>query len=124
MKILRMLCWRALALLSLALGLIGVVLPGLPTVPFVLLSAFAAGKGWPAFEDWLLAHPRLGPPVLAWREAGIVPRRAKWLASGMMLLSVLLLWLSSAWWGIQLAVTLLLTLVAGWLWRRPEQPQR
>jgi uncharacterized protein len=46
-----MVCWRALALLSLALGGIGVVLPGLPTVPFVLLSAFAAGKGWPKFEE-------------------------------------------------------------------------
>lgn len=120
MRLLRILCWRLLALSSLALGVIGVVVPGLPTVPFVLLSAFAAGKGWPAFELWLLAHPRLGPPVIAWRTSGVVPRQAKWLASGMMLCSVLLLWLSSALWWLKLLVTVLLVLVASWLWRRPE----
>lgn len=41
------LLWRALALLSVLLGLIGIVLPGLPTVPFLLLAAWAGGKGWP-----------------------------------------------------------------------------
>ena len=48
--------YRLLALCSLALGLVGIPLPGLPTVPFVLLSAWAAGKGWPQFEQWLLAE--------------------------------------------------------------------
>ena len=47
------LLWRLLALLSLALGALGVVLPVLPTVPFLLLAAWAAGKGWPALETWL-----------------------------------------------------------------------
>lgn len=116
----KMVCWRALALLSLALGGIGVVLPGLPTVPFVLLSAFAAGKGWPKFEEWLLAHPKWGPPIQQWRSAGVVPRKAKWFASVMMLCSVLLLWLSGASLWLKLAVSLLLSLVAFWLWRRPE----
>ena len=51
--------WRALALVSVALALVGVLLPGLPTVPFLILAAWAAGKGWPRFEAWLLAHPRL-----------------------------------------------------------------
>lgn len=113
--------WRLLALLSLALGLIGIVVPGLPTVPFVLLSAFAAGKGWPSFERWLLQHPRLGPPVLAWRQHGVVPRRAKWLATCMMTLSVLLLWHSAATLWLQWAVSVLLLGVAIWLWQRPEQ---
>lgn len=113
-------CWRLLALLSLVLGLIGIVLPGLPTVPFVLLSAFAAGKGWPSFEVWLLAHPHLGPPVQQWRAAGVVPRKAKLCASTMLGLSLVVLWLSDVFWGWQLTVSLLLGLVALWLWRRPE----
>lgn len=117
----RTLLWRLLALISLILGLIGIPLPGLPTVPFILLSAWSAGKGWPALEQRLLAHPRLGPPILAWREFGTVPRRAKYLASIMMLLSVLLLQLSAAPLLLKLLLPCFLLLVAVWLWRRPEQ---
>jgi hypothetical protein len=120
MQWLSTIAWRGLALVSLLLGLIGVLLPGLPTVPFVLLSAFAAGKGWPAFEYWLLQHPRLGPPIQVWRQHGVVPRRAKWLASSMMGLSVAVLWLSAASVWLQGGVTVLLLLVAAWLWQRPE----
>lgn len=118
---LRILCWRLLALGSFALGLIGVVLPGLPTVPFVLLSAFAAGKGWPQFESWLLQHPELGPPVQQWRQHGSVPRRAKWLASLMMALSLCLLWYSNLMLWLQLLVSTTLLLVLIWLWCRPER---
>lgn len=117
----RVLFWRLLALLSLIVGLLGIPLPGLPTVPFILLSAWSAGKGWPALEQRLLAHPRLGPPILAWREFGIVPRRAKYLASIMMLLSVLLLQLSAAPLLLKLLLPCFLLLVAVWLWHRPEQ---
>ncbi|WP_337881154.1 YbaN family protein [Rheinheimera sp.] len=112
--------WRALALMSLALGLLGIPLPVLPTVPFLLLSAWAAGKGWPAFELWLVQHPKFGPPVRRWREQGAVPRKAKWLASVMMLFSVGLLWLSASPLWLKVAVPLLLLAVACWLWRRPE----
>lgn len=37
--------WWLLAYASLGLALVGIVLPGLPTVPFVLLAAFAAARG-------------------------------------------------------------------------------
>ena len=62
--------WRVLALLSLALAIAGAVLPVLPTVPFLLVAAAAAGRGWPQLEAWLLAHPRYGPPIRRWRERG------------------------------------------------------
>ncbi|MBU1308974.1 MAG: YbaN family protein [Gammaproteobacteria bacterium] len=116
----RILFWRTLAVVSLLLGLIGIPLPVLPTVPFILLSAWAAGKGWPALEQRLLAHPQLGPPILAWRRYGVVPRRAKYLAGGMMLLSALLLQLSAAPLILKLLLPCTLLLIAVWLWRRPE----
>lgn len=117
---LRSLLWRALALLSLTLGLIGLVLPVLPTVPFLLLAAWAAGKGWPALETWLLNHARFGPPIRSWRERGAVPRRAKWLASLMMAFSAALLALSPLHLAVKIGVPALMLAVAIWLWRRPE----
>ncbi|MEW5681915.1 MAG: YbaN family protein [Pseudomonadota bacterium] len=120
MTLIRVVFWRILAICSLVLGVLGIPLPVLPTVPFILLSAWSAGKGWPALELRLLAHPRLGPPVLAWRQSGVVPRRAKYLASVMMLLSVLLLQLSAAPLLLKWLLPVFLLLVAIWLWCRPE----
>lgn len=114
------LLWRLLALLSLALGAVGVVLPVLPTVPFLLLAAWAAGKGWPALEAWLLNHAHFGPHIRRWRERGAVPRRAKWLASLMMLASATLLALTALPLAVKIAVPALMATVAIWLWRRPE----
>ena len=115
------LLWRALALLSLALGLVGAVLPVLPTVPFLLLSAWAAGKGWPALETWLLNHAHFGPHVRRWREHGAVPRRAKWLATVMMSFSAVVLAASAAPLAVKIAVPAVMAAVAIWLWHRPER---
>jgi uncharacterized protein len=114
------LLWRALALLSLVLAVIGVVLPVLPTVPFLILAAWAGGKGWPALEAWLLNHAHFGPGIRRWRERGAVPRRAKWLATVMMTCSAVLLVLSPALLAVKIAVPAVMVGVAIWLWRRPE----
>jgi uncharacterized membrane protein YbaN (DUF454 family) len=116
----RLLLWRTLAGVSLLLGLVGVVLPVLPTVPFLLLAAWAGGRGWPSLEARLLAHPRHGPVIRQWRERGAVPRRAKWLATVMMLGSAVLLWWSPVAPWVRGGVYLVLLGVALWLWRRPE----
>lgn len=115
-----LLLWRALALLSLAVGIVGAFLPVLPTVPFVLLSAWAASRGWPAFERWLLAHRHFGPPIRHWREHGAVPRRAKWLASVMMTGSAVLLAFTAVPLAVKLGVPAVMLAVAVWMWLRPE----
>ncbi len=112
--------WRLLALLSVLLGVIGVVVPGLPTVPFMILAAWAASKGWPQLERWLVNHHRYGPYISRWRENGTIPYRAKIYATAMMVLSVVILAaLEAATWLVLAIVTVMgLTLV--WMWRRPE----
>lgn len=115
-----LLLWRALALASLALGVVGAFLPVLPTTPFLLVAAWAASHGWPQFEAWLVAHPRWGPPVQRWRDHRAVPRSAKWLASVTMLASVALVAASAAPWAVKLALPVFLLFVAWWLWRRAE----
>jgi uncharacterized membrane protein YbaN (DUF454 family) len=119
-RLLALLGWRILAIVCVALGLIGVFVPGLPTVPFLLLAAWAGGKGWPALEAWLLNHPRHGPAIRRWRDHRAVPRRAKWLASATMLVSVVLIGLSTAHLWAKLGMAFFLLAVALWLWRRPD----
>jgi uncharacterized membrane protein YbaN (DUF454 family) len=113
--------WRTVAVLSLALGAVGLVLPVVPTVPFVLLAAWAAGKGWPALEAWLLNHAHFGPGIRRWRERGAVPRRAKWAASLAMAASATMLALSPAPVPVKVAVPAVMAAVAIWLWLRPER---
>ena len=112
--------WRLIAVLCLALGGIGLVLPVLPTVPFVLLAAWAASRGWPRLEQRLLNHPLYGPIILRWRERQAIPRVAKWAATLGMGLSSVLLAVSPAPGWLQAAVIGLMLAVAIWIWRRPE----
>ena len=115
------LLWRVLAVVLVALGLLGAFLPVLPTVPFLLAAAWAAGHGWPALERWLLEHPRYGEYIRRWREGGAVPRRAKWAATGMMLLSAAVLLATGAPVAVKIGAPIFMAAVAVWLWRRPEQ---
>jgi uncharacterized membrane protein YbaN (DUF454 family) len=116
----RFLLWRLLAVTFLLLGLIGVLLPGLPTVPFLLLAAWAGSRGWPQLEAYLLNHPVYGASIRNWRERRAVPRRAKWTATIVMALSSLLVWFSPAPLWLQASITALLVSVAFWLWNRAE----
>ena len=116
----RVVAWRLLAVFCVALGMIGVVIPGLPTVPFLLVAAWAGTRGWPRLEAWLLGHPKYGPSIRDWREQGAVSRRAKCAASTMMLISIVLISLSGAHNSVRIAVPVFLCGTLLWLWRRPE----
>ncbi|MEZ6016654.1 MAG: YbaN family protein [Planctomycetota bacterium] len=76
--------WTALGLGFVALGAVGVVVPGLPTTPFLLLAAACFARGSARLEAWLLSDPVFGPLIRQFREHRTVPRRAKVLALVMM----------------------------------------
>lgn len=116
--------WWLLAYGSLGLGLVGVVVPGLPTVPFVLLAAYAAARGSRRLHHWLVAHPRFGPMIVDWQGHGAVARRSKLLAIGSMLACAAILFLTAPRTWIAATGTAIMALVAVWLWRRPEPPPR
>ncbi|MEN2784953.1 YbaN family protein [Sphingomonas qilianensis] len=69
--------WLALGLINVALGIIGAVLPLMPTTIFLIMAAACFARSSPRLEAWLLGHPRFGPTLRAWREQGAIPRRAK-----------------------------------------------
>ena len=113
----------AAAGLSLGVGLIGVVVPGLPTTVFVLLAAWLAARSSPSLSAWLDNHHLTGPIIKHWREGRCIPRKAKFAAAAGMSLSILVMWFSSMpMWAFTLTVTIM-ALVLIWLWRLPEPPQ-
>ncbi|MFK8251541.1 YbaN family protein [Ancylobacter terrae] len=63
--------------LCVGIGVVGLILPGLPGTVFLILAAWLFARSSPRFEAWLLAHPRLGPNVRRWRERGVIPAPAK-----------------------------------------------
>lgn len=73
----RRLLYLGLGLASVALGALGVVLPLLPTVPFMLLAAFFFARSSPRLEAWIVEHPRFGPHIRAWRERGAISPAGK-----------------------------------------------
>lgn len=112
--------WWLLAYVTLGLGLVGIVVPGLPTVPFVLLAAFAAARGSQRLHAWLLAHRQFGPVIRDWEAQGAVSRRAKRLATAMMAASAVIMFFTAPKPWMAATGIAIMAVVATWLWRRPE----
>lgn len=87
--------WSALILayFFLALAALGLLLPGLPTVPFLLLTAWFAAKGSERLHRWLYAHPHLGRLLIDWEQQGAVSRSSKLIAVILLVSSWLIMYL-------------------------------
>lgn len=79
--------WTALGWTALALGAIGLLLPVVPTAPFVILAAFAFGRGSPRMRARLERSRQFGPAIRDWEERGAIRPRHKAVACGLMGLS-------------------------------------
>lgn len=116
--------WLGLAVVSLVLGVIGIVLPVVPTTPFILLAAFAAARGSRRLHEWMRNHPRFGKMLRDWERDGAVSRRAKVFATITMLGSAVGMFVFSPRWWIAAIAAAIMLVVAIWLWMRPEPGPR
>ncbi|WP_343080404.1 YbaN family protein [Ostreiculturibacter nitratireducens] len=73
--------WLILGVISVVLGIIGVFLPIMPTVPFLLLATYSFARSSERLHHWILTHPTYGPPIIAWNERGAISKRSKRLAT-------------------------------------------
>ena len=88
------LTWLVVGVVALVLGGLGIVLPLLPTTPFILLAAFAFAQSSETLHQWLLDHNIFGPLIENWRRYRAISRRAKILSLASMLAIILI---SMAW---------------------------
>jgi uncharacterized membrane protein YbaN (DUF454 family) len=69
--------WLIVGLAATGLGLLGAILPLLPTTPFLLVAAFAFARSSPKLDAWLRNHPQFGPMIANWNNHGAISRRTK-----------------------------------------------
>jgi len=111
--------YRLLGLCSVVVGAVGAVLPLLPTTPFLILAAYFFARSHPEWEAKLLAHPTVGPAILAWRDHGAIPLLGKRLASGLLAVSAVVgvLTLPAPWCYVPGGFGVV---VLTWMWSRPS----
>lgn len=107
------------------LGAIGVVLPLLPTTPFIILAAYCFSKSSDKLHQMLLNHRLFGQMIRDWETYGVIPLKVKILSTSMMLLMVSypLLFKPMPWWGIAGALSVVAVALV-YIWSRPSVPQR
>lgn len=104
------------------LGILGIILPGVPTTVFILLAGYCWAKSSKRFHEWLLRHKLFGKILKDWEEKRAIPRFAKYLAWSMMTLSSALLYYTlpreKLW--IAVMVTCICLISAIWMAKFPD----
>lgn len=117
------LLYAILAYVSLGIGLVAIVIPGLPTTEFILLAAWAATRSSPRLSAWLENHRLFGPILHNWRNGRVIQRRAKISATvSMLICACLMLTFLEHRWPVFLAIAGM-SLGNLWIWSRPERVQ-
>ncbi|MDE3269471.1 MAG: YbaN family protein [Pseudomonadota bacterium] len=102
--------------LSLLLACVGVVLPLLPTTPFVLLASFFFARGSPRLNRWLRQHPLFRSLLADWEQRGAINKKAKILATVMIVIVVASSWSSK----LFFIIVMLAAVGLVFIWTRPH----
>lgn len=74
--------WFILGFSIMVIGLIGIIIPGLPTTPLMILAAACFAKSSQKFYDWIINNKMFGHHVKNYREGRGIPKKSKPLILG------------------------------------------
>ncbi|MCF8510547.1 MAG: YbaN family protein [Rhodobacteraceae bacterium] len=117
------LIWIVLGLSAVALGLVGVMLPLLPTTPFMLLAAACFAKSSPRLHDWLLNHRVFGRSNRDCRDYRAISPKAKRMAITAMAAAFGLSVVLGLGWKVLAVQAAVLAVMGSWIWTRSYGPQ-
>ena len=72
--------WLVIGILLSTIGLIGIIVPGLPTTPIMILSAACFFRSSEKLYNWVLNNKYYGHHVKNFREGRGMPKKAKYMA--------------------------------------------
>jgi uncharacterized membrane protein YbaN (DUF454 family) len=104
------------------LGILGAFLPVLPTTPFMLLAAACYARASTRFYNGLLNNRTFGPTIREWRRYRSIPYRTKWMAIGLMAVTLtasIVFAVEDPW--LQAALAAFGVLLAVWMARIPSR---
>jgi len=106
-----------------ALGIIGILLPVMPTTPFMLLALWGFARSSDKFHNWLYTHRFFGPPLRQWNEHRVIPLIAKIMSVSFMSISFVMMMFSSylVMWQ-KLTVAALMLYGAWFILSKPSKP--
>ncbi len=116
--------WLLVGLTAVALGAVGLVMPLLPTTPFLLVAAFAFARSSERLDRWLREHRTFGPLIDNWHRDGSIDRKAKWTAIVVILMTPAITWLLGAPSWIVASQIVVLSAAALFILTRPSPAER
>jgi hypothetical protein len=116
--------WAFGGIVFVIIGAIGVILPLLPTTPFLLLAAYCFARSSPRLHDWLLTHRTFGPLIKNWDDYGSIDPRSKRIAIVVILLTPLItIAVGVPWWALA-AQLVVLGMATTFILTRPNPPKQ
>lgn len=113
---------RVAGVTCVVLGIVGLVLPVLPTTPFMLLAAYCFARASPRLHRRLLRSKTFGPMIREWQQHRAIPWRTKMTAIALMAatmtVSIVFFVRSPA---LKAALAMLGVVLAFWLYRVPSR---
>ena len=69
--------WFTTGFIVMTIGLIGIIVPVLPTTPLMILAAACFAKSSQRFYDWIINNKMFGQHVKNYREGNGIPKKSK-----------------------------------------------